>query len=40
VLLNNEGTVITLSIVGGIAAVGIGIFYYLRNRRKKAVSIS
>jgi hypothetical protein len=36
VLLNNEGTVITLSIVGGVAAVGVGIFYYLRKRRREA----
>lgn len=35
VLLNNEGTVIILSIVGGVVAVGVGIFWFIRNKRKK-----
>lgn len=36
ILLNNEGTVIILSIVGGVVAAGIGVFWFIRNKRKKA----
>jgi hypothetical protein len=35
IVLNNEETVIILSVVGGVVAVGVGIAWFLRKKRKK-----